>query len=311
MKRSLNNLLDIKEYEEETAPYFTKAQIITPHAYLAQLTLDIEPVYRIYEIPIATKEVTNTDHPPHPLEVTPYQRKDDSQVIGFHLLKENFTDYPFPIGTNEEEEQIIQKYLNSQNLVEGEKIINESKSKSRFIQIYRIDKKPTSLKDFNKSLVATKDLKITTNKINLSVATDCFYEEKIKTNTKLYYTFRVISEEGVIGAFSPVFETELIDDGNYKYAKFTKHEIRELKEKRVYNEPGRNLKKLMQLIPSANQTSLNSDNIDFNRSASEQLDNMIVGTDNSPIWGKEFKIRLTSKKTGKKIDLNVTYRLRK
>ena len=32
-----------------------------------------------------------------------------------------------------------------------------------------------------------------------------------------------------------------------------------------------------------------------------------MGTGDEVIWGKKFKIRLTSKKTGKKIDLNVTY----
>tara|TARA_Y100000592_G_scaffold90581_1_gene149375 strand:- start:4987 stop:8325 length:3339 start_codon:yes stop_codon:yes gene_type:complete len=301
----------LAKYKTEEAPYFTNAQIITPHKYLAQVALDIEPVYRIYEVPITTKEVTNTDHPPHPLEVTPYQRKDDSQVIGFHLLKENFTNHLFPIGANEEEDQIIQKYLNSQNLIKGEKIVNESKSKSRFIQIFRIDKKPTSIKDFNNAIVATKDLKLDTKRTELSVYTDCFYEEKIKTNTKLYYTFRVVSEEGVIGSFSPVFEAELIDDGNYKFAKFTKHEVRELKEKRIYNKPDRKVKKLIQLIPSAQQTVIDSEALDFSKSASEQLNSVIVGKSDNSIWGKQFKLRLTSKKTGKKIDLNVTYRLRK
>ena len=32
-----------------------------------------------------------------------------------------------------------------------------------------------------------------------------------------------------------------------------------------------------------------------------------VGVAEDLIWGKTFKIRLTSKKTGKKIDLNITY----
>jgi len=35
--------------------------------------------------------------------------------------------------------------------------------------------------------------------------------------------------------------------------------------------------------------------------------NVDIGTAADLIWDKTFKIRLTSKKTGKKIDLNVTY----
>ena len=36
----------------------------------------------------------------------------------------------------------------------------------------------------------------------------------------------------------------------------------------------------------------------------------IAGVANEQIWGKRFKFRITSKKTGKKIDLNIKYHLR-
>jgi hypothetical protein len=35
-----------------------------------------------------------------------------------------------------------------------------------------------------------------------------------------------------------------------------------------------------------------------------------VGMVDNPIWDNTYKIRLTSKKTGAKIDLNITYRLK-
>ena len=44
--------------------------------------------------------------------------------------------------------------------------------------------------------------------------------------------------------------------------------------------------------------------------AIEEIDNLQVGTAGDLIWDKKFKIRLTSKKTSKKIDLNFTYNLK-
>ena len=144
-----------------------------------------------------------------------------------------------------------------------------------------------------------------------AVFTDCFYEEKIKTNTKLYYTFRAINNEGVKGSFSPIFETELIDDGNYKYAVFNKIELSELKPEKIHTEPSKNFKKLLQFIPTPEQLALNDKNVDYSQEAESQLNNVIVGKNVNSIWDKKFKVRMTSKKTGKKIDLNITYKLRR
>ena len=40
-----------------------------------------------------------------------------------------------------------------------------------------------------------------------------------------------------------------------------------------------------------------------------KLANVAVGKADDTIWNKTFKLRLTSKKTGKKIDFNLTYNL--
>ena len=45
----------------------------------------------------------------------------------------------------------------------------------------------------------------------------------------------------------------------------------------------------------------------MDQTARSQYDEVDIGTAEETIWGKTFKIRLTSKKTGKKIDLNITY----
>ena len=210
------------------------------------------------------------------------------------------------------EDAKIEQYLESQNLVSGEQVIDSSRSKVSEIEIFRIDKKPISIKDFNNKLVNRKSLLMKKENFDTdAVFSDCFYEEKIKTNTKLYYTFRAVNLEGVKGSFSPIYEVELIDDGNYKYAVFNKMELAELKPEKMHTEPSKDLKKLLQIIPTPSQIELIDSAVDYTMAAESQMDKVIVGSNSDPIWGKKFKIRMTSKKTGKKIDLNITYKLRK
>ena len=60
-------------------------------------------------------------------------------------------------------------------------------------------------------------------------------------------------------------------------------------------------------MPNVSHTALGTDEASFENQAYVEIDNVAVGTAEDLIWDKTFKLRLTSKKTGKKIDLNITY----
>ena len=316
---SKGQIIELTE-TNELSNYGTNAQIKAENRYLADMHFDVQPTLKILQVPIISKSIKITDHPPVACDVVPYQRKDNSNIIGFYINEESFSEfknvqfrdgnsklglYPTPMNNSELTEK--QSYLSSNNIIENEIIKNKSVSPSTQVSVYRLNYRPTSLSDFDSNLVHTIDLSYNTD-ITYTIPTT-FYEEQIATNQKFYYLFKFVNRNEVSGYISPIIVAELVDDGGYKYALFDT-----LFENSLPQEPdvdkSKSFKKLMQIIPNLSHTELDFSNTDFDKEAYTQLQNVQVGTADTKIWDKKFKFRITSKKTGKKIDLNVTYKLR-
>jgi hypothetical protein len=136
----------------------------------------------------------------------------------------------------------------------------------------------------------------------------CIYD-RIPSNKKFYYAFRVVNNNGIPGYIKEVIEAEYINDGGFKYALFNTLYEEDLQKKK-HTEVSKNTKKIFQLSPAIQQTTLDSSDADLSKNALDEYNegNIRIGSAADLIWDKTFKIRLTSKKTGKKIDLNVTYK---
>jgi len=284
--------------------FSTDAQVLSDYPYLCEFDIVIEPYIKIIEIPLSTKETQVMDHPPRKVEVMSYQRKDDSQTIGFYAKYESFEPQPYPLTISDEDQNTKNDYMVSNNLYAGEEITQES-TRPVAVEVYRIDKKPTTMRDFRGALIATKDL--TNLKFDTPV-TDCFYEQRIRTNTKYYYLFRFLNAHNMPGHTSPVVEAELVDDGDYKYSLFDVINDSEISDEPPVDAPSKPFKKLLQMKLQSSHLILDDENVDYEGNASDEVGNFIVGNADDLIWDKTFKIRMTSKKTGKKLDINVTYK---
>jgi hypothetical protein len=217
---------------------------------------------------------------------------------------ETFVEETFPSTISSADEDLKIDYLNGRDLLETDVLPYESISQQRYVEVYRINEKPRTIEDFDNNLISTLDLKIKDSDFTLS---NTIFYDMIKTNQKYYYVFRVLNENLVLGHLSEIYEAELIDDGGYIYSNFDVLFEEELRED-IFVNPSISFKKLIQLQPNMSQIIFNDSLVDYNAPASEQLINMTLGSVADLIWDKTFKIRLTSKKTGKKIDLNVTYK---
>jgi hypothetical protein len=80
-------------------------------------------------------------------------------------------------------------------------------------------------------------------------------------------------------------------------------------EVKPFNRPIESFKKLLNIVPNIENVLLNDEDVDYSDTSENQKDNVKFGQSDDPVWDKTFKIRLTSKKTGKKIDINLTHKL--
>ena len=271
--------------------------------YVANFIVTLQPSLKIVEVPLMTKSYKVLDNPPNELNVVPNYVLDNSNRLHFDLAYQTFSVHSYPRPINNLDITVEEEFLQANDFLTTTMIDKETVSPQRTVEVYRLSTKPKSFRDFSGNLLSTLSLAIEASDFSYTTAV---FNDIVKSNQKYYYLFRALNEQGIPGNVDTILEAELINDGGYKYATF---EVLFEEDLQVddFTKSSTQFKKILQLTPSLAQTEINSDDADFSKSAEIEYPNVDIGTAEDLIWGKTFKIRLTSKKTGKKIDLNVTY----
>ena len=283
----------------------TGAQLNSPYQYLCDFQVNLTPSAKIVEVPLLTKEVTILDSPPSAPTVIPFYLQDDSRTIGFNVKLGIEINHKFPTTIGATEADYQQKFLTSYDLMSNEQFIIKNKSLPKNIQMLRLEPKPNSLGDFEISLTKIKDLMIPNH---YQTYRDTTIYDTIETNKKYFYLFRVLNEVGSPAFSSAVIQAELVSDGGYKFAIFESYLEEELGEKQ-FSKSFEEFKKLINIVPNINNFIVDQSTANLADKAESQIDNIKFGVPgNDLVWNKTFKLRLTSKKTGKKIDINLTFK---
>lgn len=272
--------------------------------YIANFITTVQPSLKLVEVPLTQKTYRVLDNPPNALNVESNYALDNSNRLLFDIFYESFTHDRFPTSITEADEMVKMRYLNANDYITSTPVEKETVSPADTIQIFRLKTKPTSFRDFEGAEYGTVSLKVDGSEYSYTAAA---FSDVVKSNVKYYYMFRAINELGIPGTADYVIEAELVNDGGYKYAQF---EVLFEEDLRIdaFQETTEALKKIFQLTPNLSQTILNTSEVDYTQTAKSQYNKIIIGSEGTDlIWNKTFKIRLTSKKTGKKIDLNITY----
>jgi hypothetical protein len=191
--------------------------------------------------------------------------------------------------------------------------VTSGKTSGGIYEIYRLEEPPTSYADFEDALLAT----VQSSQVysNGETAKSLMYTDLIKHEKKYYYTFRVLTHRRNPSELSPIYVVEMYEDADETFLTFDLYEIPEIqKEQNNYS-----MRKFIQIKPNFAQTSANqSQLIDEYPSADAALDGFGLGlnTLDEKLWeynnkDKYIKLRLESKNSGRKMDLNLYFKIKK
>lgn len=283
---------------------------IASEKYRAYVDVTIKPSFQILEFQIDVDEVAFVDSPVLPPQVNFHNQSNRKSVEFF--FSPMFTRVESVTSESEEEtiRALVAVFEQDKRIVDLLRISKGESVRPEYFtgvyEIYRTKTPPKSEKDFINSYIASVDdstgLVYPRDTMGLSPKTynnkNGYFEDKIRPNTKYYYVFRCLTYHGTPSNFTNPYEIELINDSNgYKISvNEYKYPISESMTKEVM------MKRLLKIVPNPERlffsdSNKNSYKLDFG--------NMVEK-------GRvtKFKIRITSKHTGKKIDINLNLTLK-
>ena len=166
----------------------------------------------------------------------------------------------------------------------------------QIFEVYRLDFAPRSYRDF-----ASGRKRVLRNTVRGSVVmTANSAVDAIVPNKKYWYTFRTIDVHGNMSNPSGILQLEMVDTGNSIYPLIEEYTFPQ--KPASYTKP---MGRYLMVAPSSNQETKHKNAKDAHSFANHHQ----LGPDlQKKMWGKKYKLRLTSKLTGKKIDVNFTFK---
>jgi hypothetical protein len=288
----------------------------------AQLCVESSPNIKVIETPYYEKLITVSDRPPLSPNVDVYPYFGDKNKIKILLNGRVGSEVASPVSILPGDQTIFDDIRGAFNLGPAEKIEFKSDDPSIKFDVFRLDFRPQTYDDFR----FADYIQIETGgfKNPYKKAASAALEDFLEPNKKYYYTFRSVDVHGKVSNPSPIYQLEISYDGA---SAFLLTSIIELKTGKVPAQTStKKLRKYLRIKPTYQQTILNekasgivdsngnpdpnwfpdSDNIQQNANKEIKL-----GEEKNSIWGETFKIRITSKKSGKKVDLNVNFKTKK
>jgi|6_EtaG_2_1085325.scaffolds.fasta_scaffold00772_7 hypothetical protein len=252
-----------------------------------------------------------TDMPPVPPDMwfIPYRGVNDRMLILFSPNIGRRRAKPILLATSDST-FIIEEYYSQKDLIVDpanlgaieETLEYASDDPTRTYEIFRMDTMPTSYSSFIDHHLATVEEQLAPQKFSTGVS----YLDTLLPNVKYYYCGRSIDRHRNISNPTPITELELVDNNGQLYV-----------NKKIFTfptipqRPTKSGRRLLAIEPSQLQQAYSLENPGVGPGQAvvgTAPPSNLIGTAADSVWDKKFKIRITSQKTGKKMDLNITFK---
>jgi len=289
---------------DESKKHFRLRYQVAPYMQFVRV-----PYYNTKEVNIETDELNYTrveDSPPLPPQVNaiPYRNVNDKILFLFGLSTGELQQIPKPIFANDEE--VFKLASITQDVEYGKKITFKSDDSIGSYEVYRVLNAPASYSDFQTDASLTSYI---LEQGNTSL------QDTIIPNVDYYYTFRFRDIHDKLSNPSSIYKIKIVQ--NIGVAPYTKIEVYDIEDtiKKQNNEKFssfKNFEKYLLIQPSQLQNTVRYDNLEINQETGTGTGNFIStkvelgDPSGNTVFGKKYKLRITSKQTGKKIDINFT-----
>ena len=264
-----------------------------------------EPSLRIVEVPYYRYKNRLLDSPPvmPDVDLIPYRGVNDKIKINFSGNVGRYNLQPEIISMAES--RVNSELRKAQDRLESEPIRYESDDHSSEFEIFRVTRHPHSYKNF-----AGKKIKTVLTDVDADTpqkATSASFVDSLDPNKKYWYTFRSVDNHGHVSYPTPIYQVEMVDDHGTVYPLIKVVDV----APRTPKIPAKIFKRMMQIVPTFGHGILNEEKSGLMNATSVadrwDKDTLFLGVEEESLWGKKFKIRLTSRKTGRKMDVNVVF----
>jgi len=278
-----------------------------------KIIADSYPCMKIFELPYYTTEMLVRNKPPMApeVELVPYKSVNNKLLINFRSTVGGPV-YQTPIAILESDGPVIQKYYENQKTIFDEltlkatdKIQYVSDDPPSAFEIFRTEVPPESYGDFRNAEFYKKIL--------LEDITSDGFRDTLKPNTKYYYIFRMADIHGNISNPTAIHEVQLVSTDGITYLDMKLYDFKKLQPKTSI--PAR---KLLLIKPALQQVMLNLEDSGVTPNENGEITiggksgQIKLGVADESIFdnSKKFKIRLTSKNSCKKLDINLSCTLK-
>ena len=286
----------------QTYTYVIKAYVVIYGAQFTCLSSDtisakfaLEPSYKIAEIEIGRKTITVLPPIQLPPLVHPYYDVIKNKVSFYLQLEQGRKFMDYILFRNQDRPYREKVYDTSQYKKPEHAFMDD---KSRF-EVFRLEERPTSLEKFSNSKIAeiSRD----------GTSTSAVFTQNISFDKDYYYLFRSLNYLEYPSNPSKIHRI-MLRKGIEKNT--LEHETFEIEQEEPEYDIEKKFTKLIHIMPNIRDTFIKEEATSELNTFANKINDVEIGlNDEFSVWGKRYKIRIKSNNTGKKIDINVKFKL--